>query len=298
MNIKQLESFVHLAETLSFSRTAQLLYVTQPTVTHQVSTLEDELGLKLFIRTKRKVELTTAGVSFYNDIKDILTKINIAAAKAKNYSQAFESNLSIGYDGNVEVKYLPNILSTYKKKLPQVYLYLKIADHEEKRILFTNYKLDLIFAVRESIEDLSDVGYAELFIGRFVCVLPKDHPLSCKTIIKINELRHQPLIVLNPFKCPTEMTRVQNKIQIQCPDSTVYFSDSALIAYTMIKGRVGIAVMPNFVCPEDSELSIVPLDICDSISYGIAWHKVTERNEIKKFIATTKQIYKTFSDLR
>jgi LysR substrate binding domain. len=154
--------------------------------------------------------------------------------------------------------------------------------------------LDLIFAVRESIEDLSGVGYAELFTGRFVCVLPKEHPLSCKTIIKITELRHQPLIVLNPLKCPPEMARVQNNIQIQCPDSTVYFSDTALIAYTMIKGRIGIAVMPNFVCPEDSELSIIPLDVSDLISYGIAWHKDDKRNEIKEFVAITKQIYKTF----
>jgi LysR family transcriptional regulator, hca operon transcriptional activator len=294
MYIKQLECFVHLSETLSFSRTAQLLYITQPAVTHQISTLEDELGLKLFIRTKRKVELTPAGVSFYNDIKDILIRINISVAKAKNYSKAFESNLSIGYEGNVEVKYLPSILSTYKKKLPHVHLYLKMADYEEKRNLFTNYELDLIFAVRESIEDLSDVGYAELFAGRFACVLPKEHPLSCKSIIKITELRHQPLIVLNPLKCPPEMTRVQNNIQIQCPDSTVYLSDNSLICYTMIKGRIGIAVMPNFVCPEDSELSIIPLDVSDLISYGIAWHKHNVRNEIKEFVATTKQIYKTF----
>ena len=110
MNTKQLKCFVHLSETLSFTRTGQLLYITQPTVTHQINTLEDELGLKLFIRTKRKVELTPAGVSFYNDIKDILTRTNIAVAKAKNNSLAFESNLSIGYDGNVEVKYLPDIL--------------------------------------------------------------------------------------------------------------------------------------------------------------------------------------------
>lgn len=296
MHIKQLECFVQLAEILSFCRVAKLLYITQPTVTHQINTLEGELGLKLFIRTKRKVELTPAGVSFYNDIKDILIRTNIAVAKAKNYSQSFESNLSIGYDGNVEVKYLPNILSKYKKNLPHVHLYLKTAEHEEKRILFNNYKLDLIFTVRESIEDLSDVVYAELFTGRFVCVLPKDHPLSCKTTIKINELQHQSLIVLSPLKCPTEMTRVQNKIQIHCPDSTVYFSDSALTSYIMIKGEIGISVMPNFVCPEDSELSIVPLDVSDLISYGIAWHKNTERNEIKKFVATTKQIYKTFTE--
>ncbi|VBB07185.1 Hypothetical protein LUCI_2429 [Lucifera butyrica] len=51
--------------------------------------------------------------------------------------------------------------------------------------------------------------------------------------------------------------------------------------------------MPDFVCPEDPELSIIPLDVKDLISYGIAWHKNNERNEIKGFVEITKQIYKT-----
>jgi LysR family hca operon transcriptional activator len=293
MHIKQLECFVNLAETLSFSRTSEFLYITQPTVTHQINTLEDELGLKLFIRTKRKVELTPAGASFYNDIKYILTRINIAISKAKNYAQKFESNLSICYDGNVEVKYLPDILRMYKAEFPHVHPYLKIADYKEKINLFTNYNYDLIFTVKESIENLLDVGYAELFTGRFVCVVPKGHPFSFKTMINISELQNHSLILLDPLKCPSEMARVQKNIQIKCPNSTVYLSDSALISYTMIKGNLGIAVMPNFVCPDDPQLSIIPLDITDSISYGIAWHKNNERNEIKKFVAITKQIYKT-----
>jgi len=292
MHVKQLECFVQLSETLSFSRTAELLYITQPTVTYQINTLEDELRLKLFIRTKRKVELTPAGVSFYNDMKDILTRTNISIAKAKHYSLAFESNISIGYEGNVEVKYLPNILSTFKENFPHVHIYLKIADFKQKRNLLTNYNFDLIFTVKESIEDLSEVGYAELFNGRFVCVLPKDHPLAYKAIIKIDDLQNQSLILLDPLKCPSEMARVQKDIQIECPNSTVYFSDSALISYTMIKGGLGIAVMPNFVCPEDPELSIIPMDIRDIISYGIAWHRGNERDEIKGFAAITKQIYK------
>lgn len=292
MHIKQLECFVHLAETLNYSRTAELLYITQPTVTHQINTLEDELRLKLFIRTKRKVELTPAGVSLYNDMKDILTRTNIAIAKAKNYAQAFESNLSIGYDGNVEVKYISSILRAFNGKFPHIHIYLKIADFKEKRNLFTNHNFDLIFTVKENIEDSLEIGYVELFTGKFVCVLPKNHPLACNNIIKIDDLKNHSLILLDPLKCPSEMAYVQNDIQIKCPTSTVYFGDGPLIAYTIIKAGLGIAVMPNFVCPEDSDLSIIPIDIDDSISYGIAWHKNTKQDHIKGFVNITKQIYK------
>ncbi|WP_315066577.1 hypothetical protein [uncultured Clostridium sp.] len=88
------------------------------------------------------------------------------------------------------------------------------------------------------------------------------------------------------------MTRVQKNIQIQCPMSTIYFSYGPLISYEMIKGKLGIAVMPDLVCPNDSELSIIPIDINDLISYGIAWHKNNNKDNIKGFINITKQIYK------
>ncbi|WP_026881951.1 LysR family transcriptional regulator [Clostridium akagii] len=293
MHIKQLECFVHLAETLNFSRTAELQYITQPTVTHQINTLEDEFGLKLFIRTKRKVELTPAGVSFYNDIKEVLTRTNIAIAKAKHYALAFESNISIGYGGNVEVKYLPNILSTFKEKFPHMHIYLKSAAFKEERNLFTNHNFDLIFTVKESIKDISVVGYAELFTGRFVCVLPKDHSLAKKTIIKIDDLQNQALILLDPLKCPFEMARVQKDIQLQCPTSMFYFADGPIIGHTMIKGKLGIAVMPDFVCTEDPSLSCIPMDLNYSISYGIAWHKNNELAEIKGFVKIAKEIYKS-----
>lgn len=292
MHIKQLECFVHLAETLSYSRTAELLYITQPTVTHQIKTLEDELDLKLFIRTKRKVELTPAGISFYNDTKDILIRTSIAITKAKNYAQNFDSNLSICYDGNIDVTYLPNILSTFKEKFPHVHLYLKAADFKEKINLFTNHNVDLIFTVKESIQDISNIDYSELFTGKFVCILPKAHSLSYKKSLKIDDLRSQSLILLNPLKAPSEMTRVQRDIQAKCPDSMLYFSDGPLIAYTMIKGNLGIAVMPDFVCPKDEELSIVPMDIEDSLSYGIAWHKNNNQAKVKEFVHITKRIYK------
>lgn len=292
MHFKQIECFVNLAETLNFSRTAEYLFITQPTVTNQINTLEDELGLKLFIRTKRKVDLTPAGLSFYNDMKEILTKTNIAMAKAKHYAHTFESNLAICYEGNVEVQHLPDILKTFNEKYPHVHVYLKMADFREKRNLFTSHDFDLIFAVRESIEDLSDIGFVELFRAKFVCVLPKNHPLSAKPIIEIDDLLEYSLILLDPLKCPTEMARVQKEIQVHCPSATVYFSDHPLITYTMIKGNLGIAVMPDFVCPEDSALSIIPMNIDETISYGIAWHKKDDRKEIKGFVALTKETYR------
>ena len=293
MHIKQIECFVNLAETLNFSRTAENLFITQPTVTHQINTLEDELDIKLLIRTKRKVQLTHAGLSFYNDMKEILTRTNIAIVKAKHFSHIYESNLSIGYEGNIEVKQLPEILKIFNDKYPHVHIYLKIADFREKRNLFSSHDFDLIFAVKESVEDLSEIGFSELFVSKFVCVMLNDHPLAKKCSIELTDLNEASLILLDPQKCPTEMARVQKNIQFYCPRAPIFFSDHPLITHTMIKGNLGIAVMPDFVCPADPDLAIIPMSIEDSISYGIAWHKKNTRKEINGFVSISKKIYAT-----
>lgn len=291
MNIKQLECFIEITKTLNFNRAAQNLYITQPAVTHQIKTLEDELGLKLFIRSKHNVELTPAGQSFCNDVQDILTRLNIAVAKAKNYSKEFEASLSIGYEGNVEVKHLSSILRNYKERMPHVHLYIKMADAVEKSNLFARDKLDIIFTVKESVENMKDTSYIELYKAKFVCVVSKNHTLSCVNMLSISDLKGQSLILLDPIKCPAEMARVQRYIQNTCPESVVYYSDSALNSYTMIKGRLGIAVMPNFVCPEDSDLVFIPIETKEIISYGIAWHNDSKIKEIKEFVEITKIIY-------
>lgn len=291
MNIKQLECFIEVARTLNFSRAAQNLFITQPAVTHQIQTLEDVMGLKLFIRSKHNVELTPAGQSFCNDVQDILTRLNMAVAKAKNYSKEFEASLSIGYGGIVEVKYLSDILKIYKEKMPNVHLYIKMADPVEKSNLFSCNKLDIVFAVKESIENVKETCYLELYKAKFVCVMPKSHALSNYTKLSIADFKGQSLIFLDPIKCPSEMARVQRSIHDTCPEAVVYYSDSAINSYTMIKGRLGIAVMPNFVCPEDSDLVFIPIETKEIISYGIAWHNSIKKKEIEEFVSITKDFY-------
>ena len=76
--------------------------------------------------------------------------------------------------------------------------------------------------------------------------------------------------------------------------NSIYFSDSLVLSYTMIKSELGIGILPDFLCPPDNELSIIPLsfaDMSNSISYGIAWRKNNNCQELKSFVNITKKIY-------
>lgn len=294
MQNRQIECFVNLAETLNFSRTAELLYISQPTVTHAINTLEDELDLKLFIRTKRSVKITPAGQSLYKDMKDVLIRTNNAIIKAKSFGKVFESNLLIAYEGNFEVEHLSEILRVFTAKFPKVHVHLKIADFKSRRELFKEYDFDIIFTVKENINDISRIGYTEIYKGKFVCVLSNKHPLANQKTLDFQNLHGENLIFLDPLNCPSEMSRIQNQISIECPKAVIYYSEGALTSCTMIKGEMGIAVMPDFACPKDGSLATVPLNIKEEISYGIAWHEDHNLSkEIKGFITATKEVYKS-----
>lgn len=296
MQLVQLECFVHLAETLNFSITAQYLHVSQPAVSHQLKALEDELNLKLLKRTRRNVELTPAGLSFYTDTKDIVSRINTAIAKSKSFSETYKSTLSIGYEGNIfETKYFPEIMRAFKKKHPHVFIHLKTADYSEKYSLIAGNKLDIIFSDKESIETVTNICYEELFTGKFVCVMPKNHPLARQSTISMDDLLTQPLVLRETIKCTPAMKRLQSQLQdnnLHCP---IYFADSLTLNYTMIKSEMGIGVFPDFISPPDDELSIIPLQLPNMdnhISYGVAWRKNNTCPELKAFINITRLTYK------
>ena len=97
MNTQQLESFLAVAENLSFARAAEDLNITQSAVSRQIHALEEELETRLFHRTSRSVALTPTGISFYEDAKNFLGGLKVAAAKIKRHSISNVQILSIGF---------------------------------------------------------------------------------------------------------------------------------------------------------------------------------------------------------
>ena len=82
MNSQQLQCFIYVAERLNFTKAAEALYLSVPTVTHHIKSLEEELGIQLFYRSSRVVKLTENGEKFYFDAKDIFIRMQ----ESKEYS--------------------------------------------------------------------------------------------------------------------------------------------------------------------------------------------------------------------
>ncbi|MFR2406202.1 MAG: LysR family transcriptional regulator, partial [Eubacterium callanderi] len=110
MNSTQLECFMQVAENLNFARAAEALHITQPSVTHQIHTLEAELNVKLFHRTTRSVSLTQAGLSFFADAKNILSLMKISKMRLHDDSTDKLSFFAMGLHSKMELSFLPDII--------------------------------------------------------------------------------------------------------------------------------------------------------------------------------------------
>ena len=96
MTVQQLECFAETARTLSFARAAEILNVTQPSVSRQIGSLEKELGVRLFARTTRHVSLTPEGELFFTDVKDILNRMKAAMLHVRHEDAENVQILRIG----------------------------------------------------------------------------------------------------------------------------------------------------------------------------------------------------------
>ncbi len=131
MNLKQLEAFVCVAEGKSFSAAAKKLYLTQPTVSAHISSLEKELGVRLFVRTTKEVELSSEGELLYDNARRMLQlEKNILRDFTQKDSKA--ANKIIVGASTVPGQYiLPQILSLFSRTYPGNQLELKEADSME-----------------------------------------------------------------------------------------------------------------------------------------------------------------------
>lgn len=297
MDIKQLECFVSLAETLNFSQTAELLYLSQPAVTGQIKSLEIELDVILFQRNKRLVKLTPAGLMFYHEVKQILESLYNAINRTRfEAKQSLEKYVILYEDNLLAVKFLSKLIYQFKNVYPDISIELKIADDLTKKQLYQDHMIDFMFTVNEGLNEYENIAFEPLYTGKYVCVISQNHHLAKKRILNFNHLKKEHLILLNPVNAPQEMKRLIEQIKVQCPQSPIQFCDSVFSGYTLVKSGMGIAVMPDFVCLNDRETKMIPVSGCEELIYGVAWNQDNVTQDREDFVRIAKDIYSKNDD--
>ena len=192
MELRHLRYFVAVAEELNFTRAAQRLNTAQPSLSQQILNLEQEVGVPLFTRTKRSVELTAAGTAFLDEARLTLAQARRAIASARQAAQAGESTLVLGFGPAAEIKLFPSALTSLRASFPTLRLEFRSMTTLEQREALLHNEIDLAF-LRPPIHEPS-LEAIPVLREQLVAVLPADHPLAGEGLLDFAELSGYPFI--------------------------------------------------------------------------------------------------------
>src|SRR5882724_2163291 len=201
MELRQIRSFLSIAETLHFGRTAELIHLSQPALSLQIRALEEEVGVRLFDRNRRKTALTAAGSAFRDDAAAALSQLDQAIRKARLAAKGKLGRLRIGFISTAGSEIVPNIIRQFSGLNPEVEFSLRaITTADQVRMLETG-SLDIGF-LRLPIGGHSALDVVTVHRERFVLAVPVSHKLAKRKRVRLREVAGQDFVMYERTYAP------------------------------------------------------------------------------------------------
>lgn len=193
MDIRALEVFCRIVELKSFSKAAEAVYLTQPTVSGHIKGLEEFVGMKLLDRLGRQVVPTKAGELLYGYAKQVLALRTQAIQALEEYKGSLKGHLIIGGSTIPGEYVLPTLLAQFKARYPDISITLRIADSQKiaRGVLDGTYELGTVGA---KFDD-GQLVYLKLLEDELVLALPANHAWAARSAVAVGELSEQPFIL-------------------------------------------------------------------------------------------------------
>lgn len=283
MNIDNLKCFILVAENLSFARAAEALYISQPAVTKQINTLENELGATLFIRSTRHVELTPIGMSFYKDAKDIVTKSQIAVNRIRQ-KNINSNSIRIGLSNPIALFYLTPYLTKFHLNCPDICPDVQVPGYKYALNLFLENKLDILFYFKENMPQKKGISFIELEQDQLACLVPAGHPFAAKESISLSDLSNEPVIACNPLNAPLSTAAFQQKLLEKRSAHNILYCDSIEVAHCMVAAGIGLSILPGILSLKSPDFASVPLAEKITLSFGAFYFKKNTNTALNQFL--------------
>ena len=203
MNFSQIKCFLAAAETLSFTRAADRLYLSQPVLSRQIAAMEDELGFELFIREKKSIRLTPAGETFAKGMGKLEREYQALVDKTKAVHKGFAGNLNIGMvEGQLLCPPYSLALSSFHDKYPDVRVNLSRHTLAGIQQAMMNGEIDMAFAALFNLTDEEALDYIAVGRAQTMLVIPKSHPLADKEGLSLIDFREDTFLTLPETESP------------------------------------------------------------------------------------------------
>lgn len=244
MELRHLRYFVAVAETGSLTVAAeQRLFTSQPSLSRQIRDLEDQVGVELFSRSARGVELTAAGKAFLDHARLALAQVDAAAEAARRAALPARKVFALGFLTGQEMTWLPRAMNVLREELPNVDVTVSSYYSPDVADALARGKLDLGFLRAEPGFDLE---YRVVNRERLIVLMPSDHRLASKAAIRPQDIAGE------PFVMASNKARVLHEVIVgylrahRVEVSTEHDVDNLAMAMSLVASTRGLALMPEY----------------------------------------------------
>src|SRR5688572_23602850 len=247
-SIRELESFVAVAEELSFTRAAARLRLAQPPLSRHIRTLEERLGVRLFERTNRSVSLTAAGRTFYVEVHDPLLKLQRAASAAQRAALGETARLEIGFVSSLLGPDLADVFRRFRAAHPQVQLTLQDRIPADELRAIAEGRLDGGFVGLAPAGRTPGITFVPWKREALLLFVPKSHALASQRRVALKSIAREPILAIAAEAAPAFAAKVRELCRAAgFRPNIVQEASRAQAVVAMVAAGSGVAILPASV---------------------------------------------------
>lgn len=282
-----MKCFIVVAEELHFGRAAKRLNMTQPTLSQQIRKIESNLGVQMFIRTTRSVELTVSGQTFLPLARDALNRLDEAVLLSKLAAGGMSpggEQLKVAAIEPAVYRLLPLVLRRFRNRFPETRLDVKIFDSTE--ILRALERGEYDVGIMRPPENANLIRFRPLVSDRFVGVIPARNPLAKQATLRLSDFIGQDVFTLKRFDLASFKSIHDQIIEAGIDVDLGVRVSNTVAALAVASAGVGITFLPEWIRSiADNEVVLRRIDdLSQEISLGIGWRSDNPMPGIVPFV--------------
>lgn len=244
MDIEYIKRFIVVAQCMNFSKAAEMLFISQPTLSHSITCLEKKLGTPLFVRNTKTVKFTRAGEMFLPAAVAIVDRYQKAANEIAQELNLNNDVLNIGYIGPATDNTLSAWIKKFREVAPQVKVHILRYSSSTIAEAFHNHEIHLGMLYKHTAENISGLKYEAVGREKYKVLLNADHPLANQQRVELAWLKEEPFLICERACSPYYYDRVFSICEKRGVEPKIS-QRVALIGdiYRLVGAGLGMAVM-------------------------------------------------------
>ena len=261
MELRHLRYFTAVAEEQNVTRAAARLHVSQPPLSRQIRDLEEELGVELFKRTAKSLELTEAGKIFLNEARAVLLRSDEAVQAVRAVAKGAGGQVRVGYAPSLSVEILPKALKLFEQENPGTRVALHDCSTEECGRMLLDRKLDVALSVKLAGRPWRGVIFEKLASYPLCCAMAASHPLATKRTMPARQIKDERLIGYSRDEYPEYHAWLRLTFKPFGFDPVVAEEhDSVTSLIAAVEAGRGVAIAPlSLRCLAGPRLKLLPI---------------------------------------